>query len=107
MKTGSTSGEAVSLKSFFRILLFGCILALLLTIAGIVLNPGKFFLEGHIKDRNARYAEIMTVPRDCIDIYNVGNSLAMVGISPSVKALPARRRLIICCGTASNISIPG
>lgn len=82
MKTGSTSGEAVSLKSFFRILLFGCILALLLTIAGIVLNPGKFFLEGHIKDRNARYAEIMTVPRDCIDIYNVGNSLAMVGISP-------------------------
>ena len=59
MKTGSTSGEAVSLKSFFRILLFGCILSLLLTIAGIVLNPGKFFLEGHIKDRNARYSEIM------------------------------------------------
>ena len=105
----STSGEFLSPKSLLKILLFGCLLALILTIAGIILNPGKFFLEGHIKDRNARYAEIMTVPRDCIDIYNVGNSLAMVGISPSisVKALPARRRLIICCGTASNISIPG
>ena len=78
----STSGEFLSPKSLLKILLFGCLLALILTIAGIILNPGKFFLEGHIKDRNARYAEIMTVPRDCIDIYNVGNSLAMVGISP-------------------------
>ena len=65
-----------------RILLFGLVLALLLTVAVWILNPGKWFLEGRIKDRTARDAEITTVSRGSIDIYNIGNSLAMVGISP-------------------------
>ena len=78
----ANSDETISLKAIIKILLFCAMMALTLTIAGILLNPGKWFLEGHIKDRNARYAEIMTIPRDCIDLYNMGNSLAMVGISP-------------------------
>lgn len=65
-----------------KIIAFVLILALLLTAAGIILNPGQWFLNGRIKDRNARHAQIMTIPRNCIDIYNIGNSLAMVGISP-------------------------
>ncbi len=65
-----------------RIVAFALILALLLTAAGILLNPGQWFLDGRIKDRNARHAQIMTIPENCIDIYNIGNSLAMVGISP-------------------------
>lgn len=78
----SSSNTSSYPKALLKILLFGAILAAMLYIAGIILNPGQWFLDGKIKDRNSRYAEIMTVPKDCIDIYNVGNSLAMVGISP-------------------------
>ena len=71
-----------TVRSLLKIIFFGLLLALLLVGAGILLNPGQWFLDGRIKDRNARDAEITTIPRDCIDIYNIGNSLAMVGISP-------------------------
>ena len=74
--------NSFSVRSFLKIFAFGLILAVLLIGAGILLNPGQWFLDGRIKDRNARDAEITTIPRDCIDIYNIGNSLAMVGISP-------------------------
>ena len=69
-------------KNLLRIALFGVVLAVILVLAGVLLNPGKRFKEGRIVDRNARDAEIETVPPQTIDIYNIGNSLAMVGISP-------------------------
>ena len=78
----TSSKHTVPIRSLLKILAFFLLLALLLIGAGILLNPGRWFLEGRIKDRNARDAEITTIPRDCIDIYNIGNSLAMVGISP-------------------------
>ena len=71
-----------TVSSLLKIIIFGLLLALILVGAGILLNPGQWFLDGRIKDRNARDAEITTISRDCIDIYNIGNSLAMVGISP-------------------------
>lgn len=71
-----------TVSSLLKIIIFGLLLSLILVGAGILLNPGQWFLDGRIKDRNARDAEITTIPRDCIDIYNIGNSLAMVGISP-------------------------
>ena len=74
--------NSITVRSVLKILVFGVLLALMLVGAGILLNPGQWFLDGRIKDRNARDAEITTIPRDCIDIYNIGNSLAMVGISP-------------------------
>lgn len=80
--TITKSKYSVPIRSALKIIAFFMILAFLLVGAGILLNPGRWFLEGRIKDRNARDAEITTIPRDCIDIYNIGNSLAMVGISP-------------------------
>ena len=80
--TITKSKYGVPIRSALKIIAFSLILAFLLVGAGILLNPGQWFLEGRIKDRNARDAEITTIPRDCIDIYNIGNSLAMVGISP-------------------------
>ena len=80
--TITKSKYTVPIRSALKIIAFFLILAFLLVGAGILLNPGQWFLEGRIKDRNARDAEITTIPRDCIDIYNIGNSLAMVGISP-------------------------
>ena len=80
--TITISKYTVPIRSVLKIIAFFLILAFLLVGAGILLNPGQWFLEGRIKDRNARDAEITTIPRDCIDIYNIGNSLAMVGISP-------------------------
>ncbi|MBQ1374295.1 MAG: hypothetical protein IIY80_02495, partial [Aeriscardovia sp.] len=82
MSSQTSSKYTVPIRSFLKIAAFFLLLALLLVGAGILLNPGRWFLEGRIKDRNARDAEITTIPRDCIDIYNIGNSLAMVGISP-------------------------
>ena len=82
MSSQTSPKYTVPIRSFLKIAAFFLLLALLLVGAGILLNPGRWFLEGRIKDRNARDAEITTIPRDCIDIYNIGNSLAMVGISP-------------------------
>ena len=81
-KSLQTSSDPITARQLLKVLAFGLLLALMLVAAGILLNPGKWFSAGLIKDRNARYAEITTVPRDTIDIYNIGNSLAMVGISP-------------------------
>ncbi len=77
-----SSNTRFSIRTAGRTLLFGLILSALLAAAGILLDPGSWFLKGLIKDRNARDAEITTVSRGSIDIYNIGNSLAMVGISP-------------------------
>ena len=77
-----SSRTSLSSSAILRIISFLLVLSLLLTAAFYLLNPGKWFLEGRIKDRNARHAQIMTIPQNCIDIYNIGNSLAMVGISP-------------------------
>lgn len=82
MQQETSINRSASVKSVMKIFAFGILLAVLLAAAGIFLNPGKWFLSGKIKDRNARDAEITTIQRDCIDIYNIGNSLAMVGISP-------------------------
>ena len=82
MQQETSINRSASIKSVMKIFAFGILLAVLLAAAGIFLNPGKWFLNGKIKDRNARDAEITTIQRDCIDIYNIGNSLAMVGISP-------------------------
>ena len=82
MQQETSINRSASIKSVMKIFAFGILLAVLLAAAGIFLNPGKWFLSGKIKDRNARDAEITTIQRDCIDIYNIGNSLAMVGISP-------------------------
>ena len=77
-----SSRTSLSSSAILRIISFLLVLSLLLTAAFYLLNPGKWFLEGRIKDRNARHAQIMTIPQNCIDVYNIGNSLAMVGISP-------------------------
>ena len=82
MQQETSINRSASIKSVMKIFAFGILLAVLLAAAGIFLNPGKWFLNGKIKDRNARDAEITTIQGDCIDIYNIGNSLAMVGISP-------------------------
>ena len=82
MQQETSINRSASIKSVMKIFAFGILLAVLLAAAGIFLNPGKWFLSGKIKDRNARDAEITTIQKDCIDIYNIGNSLAMVGISP-------------------------
>lgn len=82
MQQETSINRSASIKSVMKIFAFGILLAVLLAAAGIFLNPGKWFLNGMIKDRNARDAEITTIQKDCIDIYNIGNSLAMVGISP-------------------------
>ena len=76
--TITKSKYGVPIRSALKIIAFSLILAFLLVGAGILLNPGQWFLEGRIKDRNARDAEITTIPRDCIDIYNIGNSLAYI-----------------------------
>ena len=82
MQQFNSPRSTTTIRSVLKIPVFGILLALLLVTAGLLLDPGQWFLDGRIKDRNARDAEITTIPRDCIDIYNIGNSLAMVGISP-------------------------
>lgn len=82
MNPNSTNKISASAGNALKVIGFLLLLALLLIGAGVLLNPGKWFLEGRIKDRNARDAQITTIEQDTIDIYNIGNSLAMVGLSP-------------------------
>ena len=57
-----------TVSSLLKIIIFGLLLALILVGAGILLNPGQWFLDGRIKDRNARDAEITTIPRAWTEI---------------------------------------
>ena len=65
-----------------RLILFGILFLVLLTLFSAALNPTKWFDDKRIQDRNARITQMMEQRPDSIDILNLGDSLSQSAYTP-------------------------
>ena len=65
-----------------RLILFGILFLVLLTLFSAALNPTKWFDDKRIQDRNARITQMMEQKPDSIDILNLGDSLSHSAFTP-------------------------
>ena len=68
--------------NILKLILFGLVFLLLLTIFSLTLNPVKWFEDKRIQNRNARLTQLREQAPDTIEIMNMGDSLSQSGISP-------------------------
>ena len=69
-------------QSVIKLILFGLVFLLLLTVLSAAVDPVKWFEDQRIQDRNARLTQLREEAPDTIEIMNMGDSLSQSGISP-------------------------
>lgn len=69
-------------NSIIKILGFGVLLLLMITVLSMLSTPVKWFDQRRIQNRNARIVALMKEPAGNIDVINLGDSLSLSGFSP-------------------------
>lgn len=70
------------MKNLIRIAGFAAGFIIILGLLGFLFRGGYWYLRGYVADRDCRIAAIQEEPRGQIDVLNVGDSLADIGITP-------------------------
>lgn len=65
-----------------KVIGFGVIFLVLLTLASAAIDPVKLFEDKRIQDRNARITQMKAQTPYSIDVMNIGDSLSQSGFSP-------------------------
>ena len=66
----------------YKIILFGAVFLLLLTLISSMMTPVEWFDDFRVQNRNARITQMMKQDPQTIDILNMGDSLSLSSLTP-------------------------